>query len=124
SAAGHDATGRQVSINPSNGDAVVVWQRFDGSNIRVQPRVGTAGGTWSATQTLSAAGHDATDPQVGVDPAGGVVVVWRRADGTNQRVQARVRTTGGGWGVPEDLSATGETAAGPQVGVEDGGTVV
>jgi hypothetical protein len=124
SAAGHDANDPQVAVNPSTGDAVVVWQRSDGTNNRVQDRARTAAGTWSAIQTLSDAGGDAGDPQVGLDSAGNAVVVWERFDGTNQRVQARVRSAGGGLSAVQTLSAAGHDAVLPQVGVDPGGDAV
>src|SRR5204863_5589580 len=42
---------------------------------------------WTDAEDLSAAGHNAFMPQVGVDSAGNAVVVWDRSDGANNRVQ-------------------------------------
>src|SRR4051794_37154431 len=74
-----NAANSRVAVNP-DGDAVVVWERHDGANTRVQIRALAADGSLSATQTLSSAGQDATTPGVGIDSDGDAVVVWERAN--------------------------------------------
>src|SRR6266496_1155042 len=48
----------QVAVDPS-GNAVFVWRRFDGANLRIQTRVRSAAGTLGSTLTLPPAGGDA-----------------------------------------------------------------
>src|SRR5204862_456629 len=122
-ASAQDASFPQVAVD-SAGDAVVVWRRFDGSNYRVQARARTPGGAWSAIQTLSDPGQNAAAPQVGVDSAGDAVVVWRRFDGTNYRVQARARAAGGAVSAIQTLSDPGQSASVPRVGVDSAGNAV
>jgi hypothetical protein len=123
SAAGRRAVHPQVAMDP-DGKAVVVWTRSDGSNDRIQARRRTATGNLSAVQTLSPAGQDASDPQVAMDPDGNAVVVWRRSDGANWRIQARRRTVSGGLSAAQTLSAAGQDADKPQVGVDPNGKAV
>jgi hypothetical protein len=94
SEAGQDASAPDVSMD-SSGRALVVWQRTDGSKLRVQASIrgAGAGGTFDSPTTLSTPGQDAFEPRAAagpnVDQNG--VVVWTRSDGTNLRVQSSRR---------------------------------
>jgi hypothetical protein len=123
SAAGRDAVHPQVAVDPV-GRVVVVWTRSDGSHDRIQARRRTASGGLSAVQTLSGAGQDAFNPQVAMDPDGNAVVVWRRSDGANWRIQARRRSASGGLSAVQTLSAAGQDADNPLVGVDPNGRAV
>lgn len=73
----------------ADGDAVFLWKRFDGTNVRVQARARSADGTLSAVENLSAAGQDVfRGHEIAVDVDGDAVATWRRFDGTNWRIQA------------------------------------
>jgi hypothetical protein len=124
SVAGQSAYGPQVAVD-GNGNAVVVWSRFDGTDYRIQARRRSASGNLSAVQTLSAAGQDADLPQVAIGPNGNAHVVWQRSDGTNRRIQLRRRTASGGLSAVQTLSGSGQDANGPQLAVDrDGNAVV
>ena len=74
--------------------------------------------TWLSPTDLSAAGQNAIEPQVAVDPQGDAVAIWKE-DGTPERVQSAERAAGGGtWSAPVDLSADGEDAHLPQLAVD------
>jgi hypothetical protein len=134
SAAGQNAHAPQVAIAP-NGDAVFVWERFDGTTqcgsscSRIQTRTLSAStGALSAVQTLSAAGQHAHAPQVGVDSTGNAVFAWERSDGTTQcgsscsRIQTRTRSAStGALSAVQTLSAAGQHAHAPQVAVDPTG---
>jgi hypothetical protein len=133
---GQDAYFANVAIAP-NGDAVFVWERYDGTDqcgrtdygcIRVQARARSTDGTLSAVQTLSAAGRNAYSPHVGVDSEGDAVFSWNRYDGTTQcggfyclRVQARARSADGTLSAVQTLSDAGQNAGSSQVEVESDG---
>jgi hypothetical protein len=87
SAAGGEARVPHVAVNPS-GDAVVTWQRSDGTNTIVQTAVRRAGTGFGPITDLSAPGRDAVAPRAGVDAGGDAIVVWQRSDGANTIVQA------------------------------------
>jgi hypothetical protein len=89
SAPGRDADAPDVGVD-SDGDAVFVWQRFDGTNTRVQARSRSTAGTLGAIGTLSAPGH-AFDPRIAVAPNGAASAVWTRDDGSNDRIEAAVQ---------------------------------
>ena len=123
SAAGQTAYDPQVAVD-GRGNAIAVWQRFDGTNFIVQAAVRAAGGSFGAPQDLSAAGQTAYDPQVAVDGRGNAIAVWSASDGTNFIVQAAVRAAGGSFGAPQDLSAAGRDAGFPQVAVDGRGNAI
>jgi len=122
SGAGQNAVAPQVAVD-ANGDALVVWGRFDGTTqcgglpgcLRIQTRSRSASGTLGTVQTLSAAGQSATEPQVGIDSTANAVFAWTRFDGTKNRVQARARSAAGALSVVQTLSAAGQDAIAPQV---------
>jgi hypothetical protein len=105
SVAGQNAGHPQLAVDP-NGNAVFVWDRSDGLNLIVQARARAADGTLSAVQSLSAAGKDATLPDVGMDPDGGhSVFTWQRLNGANDLiVQMRRREADGDMNAVRDLS--------------------
>jgi len=123
SAAGRDAEDPQVAVDPA-GDAVAVWTRFDGAHTIVQAAVRQAGGSWVPSGSLSVAGRDAEEPEVGMDAAGNAIAVWRRHDGSKYIVQSATRPAGGGWQAPVDLSAAGETAKEPALAMNAAGDAV
>jgi len=70
-----------------DGDGVVTWHRFDGSDNRIQAATIAANGVFGTPETLSDAGERAAGDQVAVDADGDAIVAWYRFDGTDQRVQ-------------------------------------
>ena len=120
---GPGADSPQVAVDPQ-GNAIFTWEKFDGSNTRIQARRRSAAGVLSPIQTLSAAGQDAFAPQVAVDGAGNAVFTWSRFDGSNARIQARKRTAGGALTAVQTLSAAGQNANSPQVAVDGAGNAI
>jgi hypothetical protein len=124
---GNDAEAPQIALDAA-GDATAVWRRFDGSDFVIQSADRPAGGSWSAPVDLSAAGEDASEPQLAVDPAGDAVVVWSRFDGaetgSHSIVQAASRPAGGAWSMPVDLSAAERNAEQPRAAVDADGDAI
>jgi hypothetical protein len=110
------ASSPQVAVDPS-GNAVAVWTRNDGSNLRIQAAYRPAGGSFGAATTVSASGQDASAPDVSMDNSGNALVAWERTDGTNLRIQAAIRSPGAGgiFGAISTLSAAGQGAFDPKV---------
>jgi hypothetical protein len=123
SAPGQDAGEPQVALD-GVGDTTVVWDRVDGTNTIVQALTRPRSGSSSTTVNLSAAGQNASVPQVAVDQAGDAVVVWQRSNGTNEIVQAATQQAGGSFSAPLDLSAVGQNGTVPQVSVDQAGDAV
>lgn len=114
SAAGGDATDPRLAVDP-DGNAVFVWQRWDGVYWRVQARARSAGGALSAVHTLSAPDQDAGAPAVAVDASGRALFAWSRFDGAHWRVQSRPRSATGVLGATETLSPAGQDAGTPSL---------
>jgi hypothetical protein len=123
SAAGQNALAPQVGID-GQGDAVAVWIRSNGINDIVQAAARSGGGAWQAPINLSGNGQNASDPQVAINAQGNAVAVWTRSNGTNDIVQAAVRSAAGAWQAPINLSAAGQNAVAPQVGIDGQGNSV
>jgi len=106
---GFDATKPETDFDNS-GKALITWQRFDGTKLRVQATTRTAGvgGTYANEQTLSAGGEDAFNPQAdaGANVDANAAIVWTRSDGTNLRVQAARRRDVVGFPRPKGASPT------------------
>jgi hypothetical protein len=101
-----------------------VWSRSDGTSFRIQYSTRTATGDWSPAVDVSAAGQDASEPQLDVDPAGNLLVVWTRFDGGNLRIQATFKPQGGGFTAPAGISDAGFDAGEPQVDFDAQGKAV
>ena len=110
----------QVAMN-SRGDTIVACRRQRRGDDR--PGVGAVrGGTFAAPVTVAAAGERAASPRVGIDSAGNAVVVWRRDVAGKGTVRAALRSVGGPFAAPIDVSALGEDAGAPQLAVSASGS--
>jgi hypothetical protein len=125
SAAGQHACCAQVASDPP-GTAIAVWVRSNGTNPIVQAAVRpAASGVWETPQDLSAAGQNAREPQVAIDPAGNAIAIWDRWNGATWIVQAAVRPeASGAWGTPTDVSGACEYAEWPQIALDGAGDAV
>jgi hypothetical protein len=111
----------------ARGDAVAVWQSYDGTEYTVWAAIRpVATGTWQTPVQLSALGVFTMTPQVAVDPQGDAIVVWTYYDDIDHHffVQADRRLAGGGWEAPVQLSAFGQHAQNPQVAFDAQGDAV
>ena len=121
--AGEDAFEPQVVVDQS-GIEHHIWTRFDGANTRIQHRTRDQAGNYGAVQTVSAAGQNASQPQIDVDADGNAVAIWTRSDGTNLRVEAAGRPAGGSFGSVQVVSAAGQNADQPRLSIDDSGRAV
>src|SRR4051794_8912395 len=116
SAAGQTIFDPNVSSGP-NGNAVAVWQRFDGTHDRIQASFRDPGGTFSQGVNISDSTVDSSKPQVAVDPSGNAIAVWQQSN----RIEAAYRPAGGSFGTPVPISAAGQNAGEPQVAMDTQG---
>jgi hypothetical protein len=113
----------QVAVN-ADGDAVVVWKQFDGTNWIIEARARAAGGALGPVQPLSSPGQNADVPQVAIDPTGKALLVWRRFNGTNQIIELRQRAPNGALSTVRQISPSGQNADTPLVAMADGGSAL
>jgi hypothetical protein len=127
SGANQNAMSPQLGL-AADGEATVVWKRFDGFHYLVQVRQIAADGTaGQPAQRLSESGQDAVEPAVAVAADGTATVVWSRFDGSDSVVQERRVEPAGTLGASTTiLSAGGESAVRPQValGPQGAATVI
>ncbi len=110
------AASPRIAAGPA-GVATIGFYQSDGTKDRVQlVRLGSSGPAGTAAN-LSAAGQNASNPQVAVGGDGTTTVVWRRSDGTTNRAQAVRVAADLSVGSVLDLSAPGQAADSPQVGI-------
>jgi hypothetical protein len=120
SASGENADSPRIAVG-GDGVARVVWNRSNGSNDIVQYRSVAADGTPGVVVDLSDTGQSAGQQQIVTGSDGVARVVWYRFDGSNWRVQYRSVAADGTPGAVIDLSASGQPASEPQVGVGSDG---
>jgi hypothetical protein len=123
SEAGATAQNAQVAVD-NDGNAVIVWYRQIGSHYHVQARYRSAAGGLGPVETLSLAGQHAVFPEVAVDADGDAVIVWRRHDGANYRIQLRHRSAAGTLGPVQNISLAGHNAFNAKVAVRGNGDAV
>ena len=121
--AAQDAFRPQVAMNAA-GTAALTWDRSDGAVFRIQARSLSPAGVLSGVRTLSAGGQSAFYPKAAVDVAGDATFTWYRFDGTNARVQARSVSVAGVVSGVRTLSAAGQSAQFPEVGVDANGNAL
>jgi len=122
-AAGQNANNPEVAVNSDGSTIAYTWQRSNGSNNIVQTRELASAGLGTITD-LSAAGGDATAPQLAVNAdANTIAYTWLRSNGSNTVVQGRYRGKSGAW-TTVDLSATGQDASHPRVAVGPDGKAI
>src|SRR5689334_4931767 len=120
---GQDGFDPQVAVN-SNGDSLVVWNRSDGSKLRIQAQFRATDGTFGPIETISASNRDASSPQVAFDGSGNAIAVWTQSDGSNGRIHAGFRPAGGSFGSDQTISPAGGTASAPQISFDSSGDAV
>lgn len=122
-----DARSPQVGVD-DQGNAIVVWEQFDGSVYDVWSNRYASGEGWGVTPSRveDFDAGDATDPDIGVAGSGNAVAVWAQSVGSRADLWSSRYTVGSGWGAATRIdSVDAASAKGPQVGVDqEGGAIV
>lgn len=83
----------------SQGNAVAVWQQFDGQHSRIAANRYMVGTGWSKAQWIDAPNtREAHAPQVRFDSHGNAIAVWQHNLGQRTRITANRMAAGSGWG--------------------------
>ncbi len=118
-----DAFEPELVVAP-DGTVIAVWTRSDGTNFRIQSSNRTPSGAWAAAQTISDPGMSASGPAIAVDPSGNALAVWTQSDGSDLRINAAFRPSGGSFGTPALVSASGQDATAPDVSMDGSGNAL
>jgi PKD domain len=106
----------------SHGDAIAVWDGWDGSNIRIEDAIRPAGASFGSSRLLSPSGSNADTPRVTFDAAGNALAVWRFDGSPASTVQGDYRPAGGEFDAPQTVSASSsQPAQAPQVAFDGQG---
>jgi hypothetical protein len=123
SPSGTDATGPEVVID-ATGQVTVAWlytgNPFNFIDVASKP---IASGSWTVEAALSSRFEASGAPQLSVDAAGEVFVVWTEGTGTGN-IEFASRDTHGSWGTPETMSSTVYKAESPQLAANAAGDLV
>jgi len=104
-----------------DGDAVVVYVRYDHGRSAVFARHRPAGGSWGPQRLISPADVGAWSASVGMDRAGAATATWSR---TFMEVDAVRRPAAGPWGEPVQVTGPDTDNDAPQLVVGPTGGVL
>ncbi len=114
----------------NNGNAIVVWQQYDGSNSQIfmsEYRNGSWKHPSDLSDNISPDGSNAWPSQVAMDNNGNAIVLWQQDDGSNYQIfMSEYRN--GSWVHPSDLSDNispdGQDASLAQVAMDNNGNAI
>ncbi len=120
-----DAQSPQIAVD-SNGNALAVWQQFDGARDNIWANRYVAGAGWGAAELIETdnAGR-AEYPQIAIDSSGNALAVWYQYDGSFFNIIANRYVAGTGW-VTEELIETDNAgnAFDPQIAIDSNGNAL
>jgi hypothetical protein len=83
-----DAFRPEVAVDPS-GNALAVWEQFDGTRGNIWANRFTPATGWGTAQLLETDNtREAVSPRVAVDSSGNALAVWYQFDGTRYNILA------------------------------------
>jgi hypothetical protein len=96
----------QVAMD-NNGNAIIVWEQFDGDTnwkiFKSEYRNGVWTNPANLSDNISPDGQHAWNPQVAMDDNGNAIIAWSQSDGTNWQIfKSEYRS--GAWTNPANLS--------------------
>jgi hypothetical protein len=88
----------QIAVD-ATGNAIAVWQQYDGSSWLIYSNRYIAGSGWDFAEVISHTGTTAVWPEIAIDAAGNALAVWSQqtANWSNRY------TAGVGWGLAEKI---------------------
>lgn len=110
----------------SNGNAMAVWQQFDGSRLNIIANYYTAGVGWGTAAAIETDNSgDAERPEIDVDSNGNFIAAWSQHDGSVYNVWANRYVNGVGWGTAELIESTNTgDAIVPRIAIDSNGDAV
>ncbi len=122
---GTESKAPQVAID-GHGNAVAVWEHYNGSIDVVQSAVRpAASGIWQEPVRVSAPGAETLQPKLAMNPQGDAVAVWQHNIGGETVIQAALLpAASGAWQEPVNLSAKEGSAFEAQIAINPRGDAV
>ncbi len=113
----------QVSSD-SSGNAIAVWQQYNGSISDIYAKRYVAGMGWSTAEVIETGTGNAYSPQISFDSSGNAIAVWRQYNGSDDLIYANRYVAGSGWGTAEVIDAGTGDSYSPQISVDSSGNAV
>jgi hypothetical protein len=117
----------RVAID-SQGNAIAVWQQFDGQHSRIAANRFIVGTGWSKAQWIDAPNtpttSEANAPQVSFDSQANATAVWQHKVGQRTRIVANRMVAGAGWGQAAPIESGNGYASAPHIGNDAQGHLV
>jgi len=115
----------QIAID-NDGNALAVWNQFDGTRTNIWANRYTLTGGWGTAELIETGDVDsAFGPQIAIDGSGNALAVWRQSDGMRENIWANRFTPTGGWEVAElietDNTGDGLLPPDPQIAIDQSG---
>ena len=122
-----NATSAQIAVDAS-GNAIAVWQQYDGVRVNTRANRYTAGVGWGTPQRITTSTQDEQGHKLAVDPAGNMLVVWQQREPLCYSVWANRYTAGSGWGTAQVIenndTSTGGCDSEPDIAVDANGNAI
>ena len=91
----------QIGMDAS-GNAIAVWEQYNGIKMNVRANRYTAGVGWGTTQTIASNNlQDQQNPKIAIEPGGNAIMVWHQREPLCYSVWANRYTAGNGWGTAQ-----------------------
>jgi hypothetical protein len=119
-----DADSPQIAIDLA-GQAVAVWQQYDGTRYNIWANRMTSAGVWGTAQLIETDAGDAYLPQIAIDPTGQAVAIGWQFDGTRYNIWANRMTAAGDWGTVQLIETDDAGNADlPKIAIDASGNAV
>ncbi len=118
-----DASFPQIAVD-ALGNAVAVWDQWDGMRSNIWSNRYVAGSGWGTAQLIETDEGSASAPKIAVDAPGNAVVVWHQSDGPQHSILSNRYVAGSGWGTAELIEADEGRAYSPKIAVDALGNAV
>jgi hypothetical protein len=120
-----DAHRPQVALD-TNGNALVVWEQFDGSQNNIWANRYISGAGWSTAKLIETDNEgDAFSPHITMGTSGNAIAVWEQSDGIRFNIWANHYVQSSGWSTAGliETNAAGD-AYYPQVVIDTKGNAI
>ncbi len=114
----------QVEMDPS-GNAVAVWQHYDGTRYNLYSNRYTKGTGWGSAEIIEDEQGTVSGSQVALDGSGNAVAVWSQSDGLRNNIWSNRYAADSGWGEAELIETDNSGSAyNPQIVMDGSGNAM